>query len=128
MLKHKGMRLIALLSSLVCLAAVAIPASAKVCQTHSQGNFSSTTGYTGPVINGGVGNGMYSGNMSASIHGNFRYANDKTDYEFRSSNSGSGYYTSATYTARKVVDTVTGFGDFFGSAGGTTYSKTLNYD
>lgn len=128
MIKRKSMRLATLLSSVVCLVSIAIPASAKVCQSHTQGNFGSSTGYSGTAINGGVGNSMYSGNMIAKIQGKYRYAGSTTSYDFKASESGSGYYKSATYSTNKVVDTATGFGDFYGSAGGASYSKTLYYD
>ena len=128
MLKRKGRRLAALLSALVCMSAGAIPASAKVCDSKTSGNFTAQTGYNGTNIYGTVSNGTSSGSFTAEIDGLFRYANDNTDYEFYAFNSGSGYYRTATYIASKIVDSAEGYGDFVGSANGASFSTTLRFD
>ncbi|MCI9273458.1 MAG: hypothetical protein HFE39_05810 [Clostridiales bacterium] len=129
MIKRKSMRLATLLSSVVCLVAVAIPASAKICQSHTQGNFSSSTGYSGKVINGGVGNGMYSGYMSAKIQGTYKQTGSATSYNFRGSESANSYFIGATHTANQDVYIAFGMGEFYGSTGGgATYNKILYYD
>ena len=129
MLKRKGRRLAALLSALVCMSAVAIPASAKVCESKSNSaGFNAYTEYAGIYIRGTISNGSYSSSLSAKIQGNFRYANDKDTYSFKASSSGVGYSKVAKYTAKKVVNSATGYGDFNGSGPSGSMSVTLHFD
>lgn len=128
MLKRKGRRLAALLSALVCMSAVAIPASAKVCQSQTSGTFTAQTGYNGTNIYGSIANSRSSGSMTAIIDGSYRYAGSTATFDFSGYASGNGYYQTANDYASKVVSSATGYGDFYGSAGGESKSFHLTYN
>ena len=128
MLKRKGIRLAALLSSLICISAITIPASAKTCMAVEYNGYYASTGYSGTIISATVSNGSSRGTRSVDMSGKYTRQYSTITYDFEASASGNDYYKTATYNGGDVIIEVSGEADFYASAGGSTFARTLVFD